>query len=54
VEGEILEEARGANGFGYDPLFYYPPFGCTLARPRRNGNFRSVIGARRCGHCGSF
>jgi XTP/dITP diphosphohydrolase len=30
VEGEILEEARGANGFGYDPLFYYPPFGCSL------------------------
>jgi XTP/dITP diphosphohydrolase len=31
VEGEILEEARGANGFGYDPLFFYPPFGCSLA-----------------------
>ena len=31
VEGEILEEARGTNGFGYDPLFFYPPFGCTLA-----------------------
>jgi len=30
VEGEILEEARGANGFGYDPLFFYPPFGCSL------------------------
>ncbi len=30
VEGEILEQARGANGFGYDPLFFYPPFGCSL------------------------
>jgi len=31
VEGELLEAPRGAGGFGYDPLFYYPPFGCTLA-----------------------
>ena len=30
VEGELLEAARGANGFGYDPVFYYPPFGCSF------------------------
>jgi XTP/dITP diphosphohydrolase len=31
VEGEIASEPRGDGGFGYDPIFYYPPFGCTLA-----------------------
>jgi XTP/dITP diphosphohydrolase len=30
VEGEILHSARGPGGFGYDPLFYYPPFGCSF------------------------
>lgn len=31
VEGQLLDAPRGSGGFGYDPLFYYPPFGCTLA-----------------------
>ena len=31
VEGEIAPEPRGRGGFGYDPVFFYPPFGCTLA-----------------------
>lgn len=31
IEGTIAREARGAGGFGYDPIFFYPPFGCTLA-----------------------
>jgi len=31
VEGEILTAPRGENGFGYDPLFYYPPLGRTMA-----------------------
>jgi XTP/dITP diphosphohydrolase len=30
LEGQLTDEPRGANGFGYDPLFYYPPFGCTF------------------------
>lgn len=29
--GEILEEARGAGGFGYDPLFFYAPAGKSFA-----------------------
>lgn len=29
--GYILNERRGDNGFGYDPVFYYPEFDCSLA-----------------------
>jgi XTP/dITP diphosphohydrolase len=31
VEGVIARAPRGTGGFGYDPVFYYPPRGCTLA-----------------------
>jgi len=31
VEGRILENKRGDGGFGYDPLFYYPPLKKTFA-----------------------
>jgi XTP/dITP diphosphohydrolase len=30
VEGRLLDAPRGDTGFGYDPLFFYPPFGCTF------------------------
>ena len=31
TEGEIINEYRGEGGFGYDPLFYYPPMDKTYA-----------------------
>jgi XTP/dITP diphosphohydrolase len=31
VEGRIAPEPHGAGGFGYDPIFFYPPYGRTLA-----------------------
>jgi XTP/dITP diphosphohydrolase len=30
VEGVILDQPSGGGGFGYDPLFYYPPYACTF------------------------
>ena len=31
VRGVILKSARGGNGFGYDPIFFYEPLGKTFA-----------------------
>jgi XTP/dITP diphosphohydrolase len=30
VEGLIADQPRGPHGFGYDPVFFYPPFGKTF------------------------
>ena len=31
IEGRITRNARGSNGFGYDPLFFFPEKNKTLA-----------------------
>jgi len=35
VSGRIAPALRGANGFGYDPLFFYPPFDRTFGEVAR-------------------
>jgi XTP/dITP diphosphohydrolase len=39
VEGQIIDEERGPHGFGYDPMFYYPPFGCTFGEAGDEAKF---------------
>ncbi|HWB82651.1 MAG TPA: RdgB/HAM1 family non-canonical purine NTP pyrophosphatase [Bryobacteraceae bacterium] len=39
VEGQIIDGPRGSGGFGYDPLFYYPPFGCTFGEATAEQKF---------------
>jgi XTP/dITP diphosphohydrolase len=39
VEGAILHEPRGTGGFGYDPLFYCPAFGCTFGEATAEQKF---------------
>jgi len=34
VNGEILDCPRGTDGFGYDPVFFFPPLGKTFAELR--------------------
>lgn len=43
VEGQIASEPKGQDGFGYDPIFYYPPFGGTLAEA---GDRKSAVSHR--------
>ncbi len=31
IEGTVAHEIRGEGGFGYDPFFYVPEYGCTTA-----------------------
>lgn len=43
IEGQIAPAPRGEGGFGYDPIFFYPPFGCTLAEA---GDRKSTVSHR--------
>lgn len=36
IEGRIADEPRGDQGFGYDPIFFYPPLGRTTAELPRD------------------
>ena len=40
VDGLIAERPHGTSGFGYDPLFYYPPFGKTFGEVPREDKDR--------------
>jgi len=52
AEGIILDRPQGTGGFGYDPLFYYPPLDSTFAQlPDREKNVvshraRAMVKAR--------
>ena len=52
AEGRIADSLHGSGGFGYDPLFFYPPLGCTFAeisseekwsRSHRGAAFRTML-----------
>ena len=58
-EGEILREAQGGGGFGYDPYFWVPQAGCTVAEmdemtknrmSHRGGALRSLLRSLRENH----
>jgi XTP/dITP diphosphohydrolase len=43
VEGRISPEPKGAAGFGYDPIFFYPPYGQTFAEA---GDAKALVSHR--------
>ena len=43
IEGQIADAPRGEGGFGYDPIFFYPPLGATLAEV---GDRKSTVSHR--------
>lgn len=43
IEGRIAREPKGGGGFGYDPIFFYPPWGITLAEA---GDRKSAVSHR--------
>ncbi len=43
VEGRIAHLPAGSGGFGYDPIFVYPPLGCTLAEA---GDHKAAVSHR--------
>jgi XTP/dITP diphosphohydrolase len=40
VEGRIMDQSRGAHGFGYDPLFFYEPYACTFGEVEGDRKFQ--------------
>jgi XTP/dITP diphosphohydrolase len=40
IEGTIARVPAGSGGFGYDPIFYYPPYDATLAEVNREAKLR--------------
>jgi XTP/dITP diphosphohydrolase len=40
VKGRVTDEPRGTNGFGYDPIFFYEPFGCTFGEVDTDAKMR--------------
>jgi XTP/dITP diphosphohydrolase len=44
VDGEIATAPRGSHGFGYDPIFFYPPQNCTLAE--LDGDAKAAVSHR--------